>query len=125
MTRAEFALAMRSLARAWAEKDYPRAAAFFSPDVEYADPQRYQLHGREELRCFFSDDQGFEQRTDLHTVLFDEEQQIGAVEYSYQGTHRYHGVALIKVEGDRFARWREYQHVSALSFDEVAGPTRF
>ena len=36
---------------------------------------------------------------------------LGAGEYTYEGTHRYHGVAIVRVEGGLITHWREYQHM--------------
>jgi hypothetical protein len=53
MNRAEFAAALESLARAWTEKDYARAAGFFAEDVRYADPLHYRFSSRADLLAFF------------------------------------------------------------------------
>lgn len=100
------------LANAWAARDYPRAAAMFAEDVIYIDPLRYRMSGRESLLRFFQDDDDRPQHTVWHVTLFDEVNQHGAAEYSYAGTHAYHGVVLIALDRDgRFHRWREYQHI--------------
>ena len=125
MTRAEFAASLETLAQAWADKDYEKAASFFAEDVHYGDPTRYGFASRADLLRFFQDDDGYPQRTVWHNVVFDEEKQLGAAEYSYEGTHRYHGLVLIKVSGDRFWRWREYQHVSPLEWDDYCAATAF
>jgi hypothetical protein len=44
-----------------------------------------------------------------HHVVFDEEQQIGAGEYTFQGRNRYHGVVVMRILHGRIANWREYQ----------------
>lgn len=125
MTQAGFHTLLHSLAAAWARKDYGSAADFFAPDVRYSDPWRYALAGREELHRFFADDEGRDQSTVWHTVVFDEEQQAGAAEYTYQGTHRYHGTVLVKVQEGKITHWREYQHVDSRSWEELVGETRF
>ena len=125
MTKKHFSETLRSLAAAWAAKDYKLAASFFAPEVKYGDPTRYTNNGRVELLKFFVDDDGFNQSTAWHNILFDEEQQLGAAEYTYQGTHRYHGFVLIKVAGDKIVRWREYQHISPLEWEEFVRATMF
>lgn len=116
MNADEFRSLIDELATAWRDKRYADAAELFAPDVRYVDPIRYSLSGREALLAFFRDDGGYDQITTWHTVVFDEAAQMGAVEYSYRGTHLYHGVVLVTLEGDRIARWREYQHVSELDW---------
>jgi len=119
MTRAEFSAALEALARAWQERDYERAASFFAPDVQYMDPLRYHHLSRSEVLRFFQDDEGYPQRTAWRTVVFDEARQLGAVEYTYEGTYRYHGVTLIDVREGLIARWREYQHLSELDWEAL------
>lgn len=121
MTKAEFRALLEALAAAWARRDYAAAAEAFAPDVRYSDPWRYFLAGREELHRFFADDDGREQSTVWHTVVFDEDQQVGAAEYTYEGTHRYHGTVLVQVQGGLITHWREYQHVDSRPWEELVG----
>jgi hypothetical protein len=125
MTRDEFAAALETLAQAWTDKDYEKAASCFAEDVRYADPTRYRMNSRAELLRFFQDDEGYPQRTVWHHVVFDEARQVGAAEYTYEGTHRYHGLVLVKVEGDKLSRWREYQHISDLDWEDFCAGTAF
>ncbi|MGH9903310.1 MAG: nuclear transport factor 2 family protein [Pyrinomonadaceae bacterium] len=125
MTKAEFKKLLDSLADAWGRRDYAAAAEAFAEDVRYADPLRYSFDGRARLREFFEADEGYAQRTVWHTVVFDEEQQAGAAEYTYDGTHRYHGTALVRVGGGEITHWREYQHVDPRGWEEFASETAF
>jgi hypothetical protein len=125
MTRAEFAADLKALAQAWADKDYEKAAGFFAEDVRYADPLHYRFASRADLLRFFQDDGGHAQRTVWHNLVFDEEQQLGAAEYTYEGTHRYHGLVLVKVNGGKFSHWREYQHISPLEWEDFCSGTDF
>lgn len=125
MTKAEFRDLLEGLADAWGRRDYASAAEAFAEDVRYADPLRYAFDGRAGLRAFFEADEGREQRTVWHTIVFDEEQQTGAAEYTYEGTRRYHGTVLVKVRGGRVTHWREYQHVDARGWEEFTSGTSF
>lgn len=125
MTRAEFTSALESLAQAWTDRDYEKAASFFAEDVRYADPLHYRFASRADLLRFFQDDGGHPQSTVWHNIVFDEERQVGAAEYTYEGTHRYHGVALIQVNGNVISRWREYQHISPLEWQDFCSGTLF
>jgi hypothetical protein len=91
MTKTQFTGMLESLADAWRQRDYKSAARWFADDVKYADPVRYSFRDRLQLQAFFEADEGYEQRTVWHTIIFDETQQAGAAEYTYNGTHRYHG----------------------------------
>ena len=123
MTGAEFARMLDALADAWARRDYPAAAAWFASDVRYADPLRYAFDNRADLLAFYEADDGLPQRTEWHLRLFDEPTQRGAAEYTYEGTHRYHGVALIRVADGRITHWREYQHVDSRSREAFIAST--
>lgn len=125
MTKSEFKAMLDSLAEAWGRRDYVAAAGAFAEGVRYADPLRYSFDSRERLRAFFEADEGRPQRTVWRTIVFDEEQQVGAAEYTYEGTRRYHGTALIKVEGGKVTHWREYQHVDARDWKEFTSGTAF
>jgi len=125
MTKQEFKAMLDTLAADWEQKKYDHAASFFAVDVKYGDPIRYQFTSRPELLAFFRNDEGYDQRTVCHTVLFDQELQIGVVEYTYEGTHRYHGMVLIRISGKEITHWREYQHISPLAWEEFVGVTKF
>jgi hypothetical protein len=103
MTKTEFRDLLHSLADAWSRRDYAAAAGFFAEDVRYGDPTRYSFN----------------------TIVFDEEQQIGAAEYTYEGTHLYHGLVLAKVAGGEIHRWREYQHVDPREWEEFTSAMAF
>ena len=123
MTSTEFKKVLVDVAAAWARRDYTKAASFFEADVRYGDPLRYLNTGREQLRNFFENDEGFEQKTVWHNVIFDESQQLGAAEYTYDGTHRYHGTVLIRVKDGLITHWREYQHIDSRDWETFVGPT--
>lgn len=125
MTRTGFTSMLQVLAQAWTDRDYEKAIGFFADDVHYGDPLRYNFENRSDLLRFFQDDEGYEQRTDWHNVVFDEDRQLGAAEYSYQGTHLYHGIVLVKLENDKIARWREYQHISEEPWERFTVGTAF
>ena len=108
---------LQALARGWREKDYEGVASWFAEDVRYLDPTRYSFASRAELLEFFGGEAG-EESTVWHDAVFDEERQVGAAEYTYQGTHRYHGTVWVQLRGNLIARWREYQHVSDLEWEE-------
>jgi ribosomal-protein-serine acetyltransferase len=125
LTNEEFRAMLDRLADAWTRRDYAAAAAAFSEDVRYGDPTRYALAGRAALRAFFEDDEGREQRVVWHNVVFDPARQFGAAEYTYDGTHRYHGTVLVKLAHGVVTHWREYQHVDDRAWEDFAGETRF
>ena len=96
LTADEFRALLERLGAAWRARQYAAAAACFAEDVSYGDPTRYALHGRAALRGFFEDDEDKEQHVDWHTIVFDAAQQVGSAEYTYEGTHRYHGAVIVR-----------------------------
>lgn len=125
MTKAEFSAMLRALAEAWTRHDYAAVCDWFADDVRYADPTRYALRGKKQLRAFFEDDGGHPQRSLFHVAVFDEDQQTGAAEYTYKGHHQYHGVVLIRVKGGKITHWREYQHVDERPWADFTASTAF
>jgi len=125
MTSQEFRQLLDRLATGWAKRDYAAVAQEFSEDVRYGDPTRYSFDNRRDLQKFFENDEGCEQRTTWHTVIFDEAQQLGAAEYTYEGTHRYHGTVWIRVHDGCITHWREYQHISNKPWEEFVAATMF
>ena len=124
MTKTEFRKLLDTMAEAWIAGDARKAADCFAEGVRYGDPTRYGFTSREDLYKFYAAETNPE-RSEWHHVLFDEEAQLGAAEYSYQGTKRYHGLVLIKVTDGQITHWREYQHVSLLDWKEFVGATLF
>ena len=111
MNREEFAALADRYAAGLATGDAGAAAACFAVDVDYADPLRYRFTRRDDLVPFFEAPPGGH-RVTWHRVLFDEAAQAGLLEYTYEGHHRYHGVAIVEVGPDALIhRWREWQHV--------------
>jgi hypothetical protein len=125
MTAQEFRQLLDRLATGWEKRDYAAVAQQFSENARYGDPTRYSFENRRDLQRFFEDDEGHEQRTVWHTVVFDEAQQVGAAEYTYRGTHQYHGTVWIRVQDSCITHWREYQHISDKSWEEFIGVTIF
>jgi SnoaL-like domain len=125
MNRNEFENLLQSLADAWSRRDYNFAANFFDEEVHYGDPLRYSFSNRMQLQVFFEADEGYEQKTEWHTIIFDESIQTGAAEYTYEGTYRYHGVVLIRLKDNKIWRWREYQHIDDRDWQTFVSSTTF
>lgn len=125
MNKTEFRNMLHSLSDAWKKQDYKSAASMFAEDVHYADPLRYSFQNRDELLVFFEADDGRPQITVWHTIIFDVGQQVGMAEYTYEGTYRYHGVALVRVIDGKISHWREYQHIDTRDWIEYVSGTKF
>ncbi len=124
MTRNDLRAALDRAAAGWAAGDAAAVGDAFAEDVEYLDPFLYHFHHRVDLLPFFEPPPGGHHVT-WHTILWDDMAQTGAVEYTYEGHHRYHGAAIVRLAPDgRIALWREWQHRDdALDWDtRLAGP---
>ncbi len=124
MTRNDLQAVLDRAAAGWAAGDAVAVADCFAADVEYLDPFLYRFARRDDLLPFFEPPPGGH-RVTWHTVIWDDEAQTGVVEYTYEGHHRYHGAAVIRLDADgRIALWREWQHLDdALDWDaRLGGP---
>jgi SnoaL-like domain len=126
LDRAGFVSLMEAIADAWVRGDTHAALARFTDDARYVDPpdeQRYE--GQGELFAFFGGDDPPAMALTWHHLVFDPELQLGAGEYTYTGTRTYHGIALVRLDGDRIADWREYQYPSELAWEIFSAGNRF
>lgn len=124
----QFEHLMQTLADGWNEGNARKAADCFSEDAIYIEPPEKQLyHGRAELYEFFGGDSG----TDLpmkmtwHHLAFNEGEQVGFGEYTFQMHGRYHGIVVVKLESGRIKHWREYQYRSELKWQEFTSQNPF
>ena len=114
----QFAAMLAAMAENWTRRAYEKVAENFGDDVFYSDSLHYRLTNRRDLLAFFRDDGGHSQSCVFHRAVFDEAEQTGAAEYTYEGTHRYHGTVWIKIENDLIVEWREYQQTSPLDWED-------
>jgi len=120
MTTGEFAALLDRLAQALAARDHAAAADCFAADVRYRDAMRTSLDGRAQLLEMF-DTEIVAPGVVWHNVVFDETKQMGAVEYTSRGLHRFHGVAIARVDGAVITEWRALQHLSDFEWSEFWG----
>jgi ketosteroid isomerase-like protein len=128
VTKREFKDLLEAIAAAWSRGDARAAADCFTEDAVYSEPPERQLYrGRADLFDFFGGNEASPPRMQMtwHNVVFDEDQQVGAGEYTFQGRNRYHGAVLVRVADGKIANWREYQRRSDLTWDEFVGVNRF
>ena len=111
MTPDGFRDLMRAVSDAWARLDPDAAVACFTHDAIYIQPPDKQCYrGREQLRAYFG---ALTEGTylDLHGVWFDEDRQVGCVEFSFgvRGHARAdHGAIVVALQDGSIAEWREY-----------------
>lgn len=128
ITTSDFERLMQTVADGWNNGNAHKAAHCFHESAIYMEPPEKQLyHGRTELYEFFGGDAG----TDLpmhmtwHHLAFNEEEQIGFGEYTFQMHGRYHGIVVVKIESGLIKHWREYQYRSELSWEEFTSHNPF
>jgi len=124
VTRGAFVTALERAGAGWRDGDAAAVADCFADDVEYLDPYGYRFTRRTDLLPFFEPPPDGHHVV-WHTIIWDDTTETGAVEYTYEGHHRYHGTAIVRLDGDgRIALWREWQHRDdELDWDaRVAGP---
>ena len=113
MTRALFLAVLKRAADSWRAGDAAAAADCFAEDVEYLDPYRYRFTRRADLLPFFRPPTGG-QHVVWHSILWDDEARTGVVEYTYEGDHRYHGAAIVRLDADG--------RIALSSCNECSGP---
>jgi len=124
----EYTQLMQTIAAGWNEGDARKAAGCFSEDAIYVEPPAKQLyHGRAELHEFFGGDSGSDipMKMSWHHLAFNEEEQLGFGEYTFQMNNRYHGIVVVKIEWGLIKHWREYQYRSELAWEEFTSQNPF
>lgn len=128
ITASQFSRLMQTVADGWNEGNARKAAGCFSEDAIYVEPPAKQLyHRRAELYEFFGGDAGTDlpMRMTWHHLAFNEEEQVGFGEYTFQLHGRYHGIVIVKVEAGLIKNWREYQYPSELDWEQFTGQNPF
>ena len=111
---------MQTVSDGWNESNARKAADCFSEDALYVEPPDWQFYrGRAELYEFFGGDSGTDipMKMSWHHLAFNEEQQIGFGEYTFEMHGRYHGIVVVQLESGRIKHWREYQYQTELDWD--------
>lgn len=115
----QFIELMIRLAKAWSRQDLNDALSCFTEDAVYMEPPDIQLFkSHDELRPYFG---ALKPGTYMkfHNLWFNENQQIGAGEYSFGNIARpnaVHGVAVVEIKNGRIRFWREYQRKGSADF---------
>ena len=128
LTFKDFEHLMRIVAEGWNEGNAQKAANCFSEDARYVEPPAKQLyHGRAELYEFFGGDTGTDKPMTMtwHHLAFNEEEQVGFGEYTFQSNNRYHGIVAVKIESGLIKHWREYQYRNELDWEEFTSHNQF
>jgi hypothetical protein len=128
LTQAQFRILMETVARGWNSNNARLAADCFREDAVYsAPPDSAVRRGKSQLFDFFGGDKGRDQAMHMewHHLIFDEDEQVGAGEYTFTYQIRTHGVAIVRLVDGKIANWREYEQASPLPWNEFIGENRF
>lgn len=117
---AEFKRLMQRLATAWNEGDTRAAADCFVENAVYSQPGKQLYQGKDDLYAYFGGDAGRPGAMSMrwHKLAFDPATQTGIGEFSFKYGTFAHGVAVVKVENGKIARWREYYVESTAPWHE-------
>jgi hypothetical protein len=126
-TTAQFKALMESVADGWNTGNARCAADCFTNDALYSSPPNPIRRGREILFEFFGGTKGrpHPMKMKWHHLLFDEESQIGAGEYTFTYDIRTHGMVMVRLVNGKIANWREYETESPMEWEQFVGANRF
>jgi hypothetical protein len=128
LTRMEFAQLLQRLADGWNKGEARQAADCFTQDALYTEPPDKQYYaGRDALYLFFGGANGRAGEMNMvwHHIIFDEENQVGAGEFTFTYGDTVHGVTMIKVRDGLISNWREYWYASPLSWEAFTEKNSF
>jgi hypothetical protein len=128
VTFEQFRQLMRTIAEGWNEGNARKAADCYTEDAVYTEPPDKQVYvGRAALYEFFGGGKKPEppMKMEWHHLAFDEENQIGFGEYTFQMNHRYHGIVIVKLRDGKISNWREYQYQSDRDWKEFTAKNFF
>jgi hypothetical protein len=125
---AEFERLMQTVAEGWSEGNARKAADCFTQDAIYTEPPDKQFYrGRDALFKFFGGAEGRESQMKMtwHHLMFNEEKQVGAGEFTFEYGGKVHGMVAVKITGGKISNWREYWYESDLDWERFVGDNRF
>lgn len=124
----QFRALMETLAQGWNKGDAKKAAECFTADAVYVEPPDKQVYrGREQLYRFFGGDAGRKQamRMTWHHLVFDEDTQIGAGEFTFEYGGQVHGMVIVRIRDGKISNWREYWYESPLDWKQFTKENPF
>lgn len=128
ITSTKFQTLMQTVADGWSEGNAGKAADCFSEDAIYTEPPDKQLYkGREALFKFFGGNEGRKSQMKMtwHHLMFDEQKQIGAGEFTFEYVGKVHGMVIVKITNGKISNWREYWYESNLDWESFIGENKF
>jgi hypothetical protein len=128
MDEEDFMRVAEGIAKGWNEGNAGLAAGYFADHAVYEEPPKKQFYkGQKSIYEFFGGEKGPDKPMHMkwHNLAFNREQQLGFGEYTFAMNNQYHGVVIMKFEGGKIVKWREYQYKSELDWKTFAGESGF
>ncbi|HZS28714.1 MAG TPA: nuclear transport factor 2 family protein [Candidatus Angelobacter sp.] len=124
----DFYRIMNMIAQSESEGNASKAADMFAEDAVYSNPAQRQVRkGRPAIAKLLGGNKSLNKPMTMqwHHLLFNEQEQVGAGEFTQEGARHYHGMVIVKVEKGKISRWREYEFASSQSWDKFTGENQF
>jgi ketosteroid isomerase-like protein len=128
VTAAQFESLMHTVAEGWNAGDAKKATDCFTEDAVYIEPPSKQLYrGRAALFKFFGGEEGrkSEMKMTWHHLMFNQSEQTGAGEFTFEYGSKVHGMVIVKLIGGKIHRWREYWYESDMDWETFIGDSQF
>jgi hypothetical protein len=128
ITAGNFEMLMQTVAEGWSEGNARKAADCFTEDAIYTEPPDKQLYkGKAALFKFFGGNEGRKSQMKMkwHHLMFDEQKQIGAGEFTFEYGGKVHGMVIVKITNGKISNWREYWYESNLDWEKFIGENKF
>ncbi|HTC92573.1 MAG TPA: nuclear transport factor 2 family protein [Terriglobales bacterium] len=122
----DFYRIMNTVAQGRSEGNASKAAGMFGEDAVYSNPAGEQTHkGRAAIAKLFSGNKGGAIAIQWHHLLFNEQEQIGAGEFTQEGRRRFHGMVIVKMKNGKISNWREYGFASNEGWEKFTSDNQF
>src|SRR5713101_1875870 len=124
----DFYKIMNTIAEGRSEGNAAKAADMFTENAVYSDLLRGQTYkGQAAIKKFFSNNKSSVKpmKMQWHHLLFNEQDQVGAGEFTLEGYRHYHGMVIVKVEKGKISNWREYDFASNQGWDKFTSENHF
>ena len=129
LNKSDFEDLMNTVSAGWNTGNSKLAADCFSEYAVYIEPPNRQLYiSRDSLFEFFGGSEGrsIPMKMTWHHLIFDEDEQKGTGEYTFEYKGRLtHGIVIIKINNRKIYRWREYQYRSKIDWLNFIGKSVF
>ncbi|MBI4062533.1 nuclear transport factor 2 family protein [Candidatus Gottesmanbacteria bacterium] len=115
----EFEKLMQTVADGWNSYDPKKSVSCFTTDVVYMEPPDKQLViGKDNLFKYFDNPKPM--KLTWHNLMFDEDKQVGAGEFTFtmEGRQGNHGLVVVEIKDGKINFWREYYKISDLDFKD-------